>query len=114
MKRRQSQWGSQTLLETPVTFYWLEPSWVATPHAEEAKGVVTLRAAFLLVKQFYYQRSDASWVLVAHACNPSYSEGRDQEDCSSKPAWANIVPQDPISKKSFTKEGWWSGSRCRP
>jgi hypothetical protein len=21
-----------------------------------------------------------SWVLVAHACNPSYSEGRDQED----------------------------------
>jgi hypothetical protein len=28
-------------------------------------------------------------VLVAHACNPSYSGGRDQEDCSSKPAWAN-------------------------
>jgi hypothetical protein len=23
--------------------------------------------------------------LVAHACNPSYSEGRDQEDCSPKP-----------------------------
>jgi hypothetical protein len=27
-----------------------------------------------------------SWILVAHACNPSYSEGRDQEDCGSKPA----------------------------
>jgi hypothetical protein len=26
---------------------------------------------------------------VAHACNPSYSGGRDQEDCSSKPACAN-------------------------
>jgi hypothetical protein len=26
------------------------------------------------------------WVPVAHACNPSYSRGRDQEDCSSKPA----------------------------
>jgi hypothetical protein len=26
---------------------------------------------------------------VAHACNPSYSGGRDQEGHSSKPAWAN-------------------------
>jgi hypothetical protein len=29
-----------------------------------------------------------SQVLVAHACNPSYSGGRDQEDCGSKPARA--------------------------
>jgi hypothetical protein len=28
-------------------------------------------------------------VPVAHACNPSYSGGRDQEDRSSKPAWVN-------------------------
>jgi hypothetical protein len=27
--------------------------------------------------------------LVAHAYNPSYSGGRDQEDQGSKPAWAN-------------------------
>jgi hypothetical protein len=27
--------------------------------------------------------------LVAHACDPSYSGGRDQEDCGLKPAWAN-------------------------
>jgi hypothetical protein len=40
---------------------------------------------------------------VAHACNASYSGGRDQEDCSSKPAWANSL-QDPISKKSTTKK----------
>jgi hypothetical protein len=25
------------------------------------------------------------WALVAHACNPSYSGGRDQEDCGRKP-----------------------------
>jgi hypothetical protein len=25
-----------------------------------------------------------------------------------------IVLQDPISEKPFTKKGWWSGSRCRP
>jgi hypothetical protein len=31
-------------------------------------------------------------VLVAHACNSSYPGGRDQKDCSSKPAW-EIVPE---------------------
>jgi hypothetical protein len=51
--------------------------------------------------------------LVAHACNPSYSGGRNQEDLSLKPAWANSS-QDPISKTPITKKGWWSGSRCRP
>jgi hypothetical protein len=55
-----------------------------------------------------------SWVLVAHACNPSYSGGRDQEGCGLKPTWANSS-QDPILKKPITKQmGWWSGSRCRP
>jgi hypothetical protein len=51
-------------------------------------------------------------VPVAHACNPSYSEGRDQEDCGSKPAWANNS-QDPILKKTNHKKVWWSDSRCR-
>jgi hypothetical protein len=37
---------------------------------------------------------------VAHACNPSDSEGRDQENHSSKPVQARqIVSRDPISKK---------------
>jgi hypothetical protein len=44
---------------------------------------------------------------VAHACNPSYSGGRDQEDCSSKSPRANSS-QDPISKEPITKQGWWS------
>jgi hypothetical protein len=38
-------------------------------------------------------------VLVAHACNPSYSEGRDQKDCDSKPARANSS-RHPIPKKN--------------
>jgi hypothetical protein len=29
------------------------------------------------------------WALVAHTCNPSSSEGRDQEDHGSKPALVN-------------------------
>jgi hypothetical protein len=53
-----------------------------------------------------------SWTLVAHICNPSYSGGREQEGCGSKPAWANSS-QDPILKKTI-KKGWWSGSRCKP
>jgi hypothetical protein len=36
-------------------------------------------------------------VPVAHACNPSYSGGRDQEDGSSKPAQVNSSC-DPILK----------------
>jgi hypothetical protein len=48
-----------------------------------------------------------SWqVLVTHTCNPSYSGGRDQEDRSSKPIWANSM-RDPISKNSITKN--WAG-----
>jgi hypothetical protein len=42
--------------------------------------------------------------LVAQACNPSYSGGRDQEDCGSKPAWANSSVR-PFFEKPFTKIG---------
>jgi hypothetical protein len=42
---------------------------------------------FLLGKKvnFLDLRRNGSWVPEAHACNPSYSRGRDQEDHSSKP-----------------------------
>jgi hypothetical protein len=43
-------------------------------------------------------------MLVTHVCNPSYSGGRDHEDCGSKPARGNSS-QDPISKKPFIKTG---------
>jgi hypothetical protein len=39
---------------------------------------------------------------VAHACNPSYSEGRDQEDHGSRPAQANSL-RDPILKNPTQK-----------
>jgi hypothetical protein len=35
------------------------------------------------------QKDKGSQVLVAHTCNLSYSGDRDQEDHSSKTAWAN-------------------------
>jgi hypothetical protein len=38
---------------------------------------------------------------LTQACNPSYSGGRDQEDCGSRPAWANSS-QNPISEISNT------------
>jgi hypothetical protein len=56
---------------------------------------------------------DIIWALVVHTCNLSYSGGRDQEDRSLRSAPANSS-QDPISKKPFTKKGWWSGSRYKP
>jgi hypothetical protein len=40
---------------------------------------------------------------VAHACNPSYSGDRDQEDCVSELGQANSS-QDPISKKAITNK----------
>jgi hypothetical protein len=36
-------------------------------------------------------------MLMAHACNPNYSGGIDQEDHGSKPAQANSL-QDPFLK----------------
>jgi hypothetical protein len=42
-------------------------------------------------------------VPVAHACNPNYSGGRDQEDGGLRPAPAKSL-QDPISKKKKKKK----------
>jgi hypothetical protein len=41
---------------------------------------------------------------MAHACNPSYSGGRDQEDRGSKPACANSSG-DPFLKKTHHEKG---------
>jgi hypothetical protein len=38
-----------------------------------------------------------SQVPIAHACNPSYSGDRDQEDHGLSTAWANRL-RDPVSK----------------
>jgi hypothetical protein len=60
------------------------------------------------------QKTKLCWPPVAHACNPSYSGGRDQEDHGSKSAQANSS-WDSISKIPITKMGIFvSGSKCRP
>jgi hypothetical protein len=51
---------------------------------------------------------ERSWVLVAHACNPSYSEAEIRR-IGSKPAQANSL-RDPILKIHTTKQGWCSSS----
>jgi hypothetical protein len=53
-------------------------------------------------------------MLVVHACNLSYSGGRDQkEDRSLKPTWANSSVRPYLEKihhkKTKTKNSWWSG-----
>jgi hypothetical protein len=42
---------------------------------------------------------------VAHTCNPSDSGGRDPEDCSSKPTWANSWRGSISRKKKITEKG---------
>jgi hypothetical protein len=49
-----------------------------------------------------FKETTDSQVLVTHAHNPSYLGGRDQEDCGSKPAWANSA-RNPILKIPNTK-----------
>jgi uncharacterized membrane protein YoaT (DUF817 family) len=41
---------------------------------------------------------------VAHICNPGYLGGRDEEDCGSRPAWANSSGRS-YPEKPFTKIG---------
>jgi hypothetical protein len=52
---------------------------------------------------FEYYCLEVNWAPVAHACNPCYSGGRDQEDCSLKPAQGNSS-RDFISKIPTTKK----------
>jgi hypothetical protein len=54
-----------------------------------------------IVKPCLRTEKDKCFLLVAHAYNPSYSGGRDQEDHGQKPAQADSF-RDPISKKPIT------------
>jgi hypothetical protein len=79
--------------------------------------------AFILVTQ-HFKCTEDHYILhlkmtkvirapMAHACSPSYFEGRDQEDCGSKPAWADSLP-DSISKIATAKrtEGVAQAVKC--
>jgi hypothetical protein len=43
------------------------------------------------------------WALVAHACNPNYSGGRDQEDHSLKQP--RQIVHETLSRKYLTQKG---------
>jgi hypothetical protein len=84
-------------------------------HSQFSQFVLALSACFPAAKKrdhhriFLFMckhviRIQNSQAPVAHACNSSYSEGRDQEDCGLKPAWANSS-RDCILEKPFTKIG---------
>jgi hypothetical protein len=51
------------------------------------------------------QKAKYCWAPVAHTCNPSYSGGRDQEDCSLKPAWANSLRDSILNNPSQKRAG---------
>jgi hypothetical protein len=57
---------------------------------------------FLKIKPFFKDNLSQSQAPVAHTCNPSYSGGRDQEDCSSKPPQAKSLAR-PYLKEPFIK-----------
>jgi hypothetical protein len=57
------------------------------------KLILTVRIYSILHKQMcnkclvtLYLIVKIGWLLVAHTCNPSYSEGRDQEESNLRPA----------------------------
>jgi hypothetical protein len=61
--------------------------------------------------ELLFNRQSFGQALVAHACNPSYSGGRDRRIVvGSQPGQ---IIRETISKKPFAKKGWWSGSRHR-
>jgi hypothetical protein len=43
---------------------------------------------------------------VAHACNPSYSGGRDQEDLSSQPALGKQQLLYNVTRPRYTTSQW--------
>jgi hypothetical protein len=80
--------------------------------SKRVQCAVWIRLLFPFFRPFKYITLNF-FKAVCHTCNPSYAGGRDQEDCSSKPAQANSL-RDPISKNTSHKKGWWSGSKCKP
>jgi hypothetical protein len=70
-----------------VTFQSWATTKIRQAHSFQPALVVSI-PNFPAISAFEKQKK-LSLVLVAHACNPSYSGRRGQEDCGSKPAWGN-------------------------
>jgi hypothetical protein len=56
------------------------------------------------MERIHYKKLINFWALVAHACNPSYSRGRDQEACGSKTAQADSLRDPVLGKKKNHKK----------
>jgi hypothetical protein len=80
---------------------WKKLNWTYIQSKKVALFLTSLCVVLVLV---HLRMQDCSQVPVAHACNPGYSGGRDQEDCGSKSAWANSSVR-PYLEKPFTKIG---------
>jgi hypothetical protein len=70
-------------------------------HSSTSPALIHFPIVFRL--ELFFLNIHPSQVLVPHAYNPTYSEDRNQDACSSKPAQANS-PRDPIMKISNTKK----------
>jgi hypothetical protein len=53
-------------------------------------GGTQVQANLLYIARLCLKKKKYMPDLVAHPCNPIYSGGRDQEDCSSRPARAKV------------------------
>jgi hypothetical protein len=70
---------------------------------------MTLKFHLTPVQWLSSRKQTTSQALVTHACNPSYSGSRDQEDHHSKPAQANSSMRPYLKKKknqNNTKKDW--------
>jgi hypothetical protein len=60
----------------------------------------------------------SSWAPVAHAYNPSYSGGRDQEDSGSRlvqaNSWWDLILKKPITKERADEVAQGVGPEFRP
>jgi hypothetical protein len=62
----------------------------------------------ILTKIFFLKKEEASFsqVLVAHTYNPNYLESWNQEDSSSRPAWANNLQDLSSTQKKKKKKNY--------
>jgi hypothetical protein len=80
-------------------------SWISTSEA----GNIALTFSIYIVTTQKIQLNQAP---VAHAYNPRYS-GAEVRRLMVQSQSGKIILQDSILKKTLTKKGWWSDSRCR-
>jgi hypothetical protein len=72
---------------------------LSTVGIREAESLPLLKTNKQAKKKKNFSRAPA-----AHACNPSYSGGRDQEDCGLKPALGKQFERPYLKKKHLYKK----------